>query len=77
MEAESRMGLNSVNAGSEATIASLEGDAGMVARLQELGFIPGESVRVRLKLLFGGPLVVEIRGSSIALRQEEASCVRV
>jgi ferrous iron transport protein A len=56
-------------------IRELVGDAVLVERLQELGFIRGESVTVRGRALFGEPFIVEIRGTSVALRKREAQCI--
>ncbi len=60
-----------------ARITGLEGDAVLVARLREIGFIRGEEVRVRGRAPFGDPLIVEIRGTVIALRWEEAACIKI
>ena len=64
-------------AGFEYTITSLEGDAFCVSRLQELGFIRGEKVLFKSKIIFGEPYIVEVRGTQIALRKSEAECIRV
>ncbi len=46
--------------------------------LAEIGFLPGESVRVIARGAPGGdPLVVRIGDSTFALRKAEAACVRV
>ncbi len=46
--------------------------------LAEIGFLPGESVRVIARGAPGGdPLVVRIGDSTFALRRAEAACVRV
>jgi ferrous iron transport protein A len=59
----------------EATILDLQGDAVVLGRLREIGFIRGEHVRVWGRAPFGEPILVEIRGTSVALRKEEAQCV--
>lgn len=61
----------------EGVIRDLEGDAVVLARLRELGFIRGERVRVRGRAPFGEPILVEIRGTTVALRRREAECVRL
>lgn len=61
----------------ESPITSLVGDAVMVSRLRELGFIRGELVRVVGRALFGEPILVELRGATVALRKREAECVRI
>ena len=46
--------------------------------LTEIGFLPGESVRVTARGLWrDGPLVVRIGDSTFALRRAEAACVEV
>jgi ferrous iron transport protein A len=61
----------------EGNISKLEGDAVVVARLRELGFITGELVRVAGRAPFGEPILVEIRGATIALRKAEATCIHL
>ncbi len=46
--------------------------------LQELGFMPGESVRILARGVPGGdPLVVRVGVSTFALRRAEAACVHI
>jgi ferrous iron transport protein A len=46
--------------------------------LEEIGFIPGESVRVMARGIPGGdPLSVRVGASTFALRRAEASCVHI
>ncbi|MBS7456209.1 FeoA family protein [Coralloluteibacterium stylophorae] len=53
------------------------GDA-IARRLRELGFVPGEAVRVVAVAPFGGdPIVVSIGTTRFALRRAEAARVRV
>jgi ferrous iron transport protein A len=49
----------------------------VAARLAELGFLPGERVRIVARAAFGGPLAVRVGTGTFALRREEAACVRV
>jgi ferrous iron transport protein A len=60
---------------SERTITGLRGEKVLVARLMELGFVRGETVRFLGCAPFGEPFLVEIRGATVALRKEEAECV--
>jgi ferrous iron transport protein A len=46
-------------------------------RLAELGFLPGERVRLIARLPLGGPLAVRVGTGTFALRREEAACVRI
>jgi len=61
--------------GQPATIASV-GEP-LAANLAELGFLPGESLRVLARAGLGGPLAVRVGSSVYALRREEAVQVRV
>jgi len=49
----------------------------VAARLAELGFLPGERVRVVARAALGGPLAIRVGTGTFALRREEAACVRV
>jgi ferrous iron transport protein A len=50
----------------------------LLARLRDLGFIPGARCEVVARMWFGGdPLAVRIGGSTFALRRAEAAVVRV
>jgi ferrous iron transport protein A len=67
--------LNDLPAETEAPIRDLTGDVVVTARLRELGFIRGEPVRIAGRAPFGEPILVEIRGTTVALRKSEAQCV--
>ncbi len=55
-----------------------EGQPEWRMRLEEIGFLPGEPVRVIAQGAPGGdPLVVRIADSTFALRRAEAACVQV
>lgn len=60
----------------EKTLLDLKGDPSLVERLTELGFVPGEKIRFLHQIVGKGPIVVEVRGVSIALREEEAKCLK-
>ena len=46
-------------------------------RLLEIGFTPGQEVTVIAKSPFKDPLAVSVRGTIIALRSSEASCIKI
>jgi ferrous iron transport protein A len=56
-----------------------DADASTIARrLGELGFVPGAQFEVVAVMWLGGdPMAVRVGGSTFALRQQEASQVRV
>ncbi|MEO8063678.1 MAG: FeoA family protein [Pseudomonadota bacterium] len=50
----------------------------ILARLRDLGFIPGARCEVIARMWFGGdPVAVRIGGSTFALRRVEAAAVRI
>ena len=58
--------------------ADSEAPAGVGRRLAELGFLPGEAVRIVARgLLSGAPMAVRIGTGTFALRLFEAACIRV
>ncbi len=58
--------------------ADSEAPAGVGRRLAELGFLPGEAVRIVARgLLSGAPIAVRIGTGTFALRLFEAACIRV
>lgn len=61
------MNLSELEEGATAKIVSIGG--GHVARqqLRELGLYPGDAVRLVRHAAFGGPLLVECRGTQIAI----------
>jgi Fe2+ transport system protein FeoA len=46
-------------------------------RLLEIGFTPGQEVTIVAKSPFKDPLAVSIRGTIIALRKNEAECIKI
>lgn len=63
--------------GQMAMIRGLTGHPTLRARLQELGFTPGANVRLIARAAFGGALAFQVRGSTIALRRADATCVEI
>jgi len=45
--------------------------------LIELGFTPGQSIELIGKSFFKDPIAFSIRGTVIAVRKNEASCIKV
>lgn len=59
-------------------VAAIDHSAGLRQRLIELGFVAGTVVEVVSAAPFGGdPMVVDVRGTLLALRREEAARVYV
>jgi ferrous iron transport protein A len=60
------------------SMADSRAPAEMGRRLSELGFLPGEQVRIVARGLFSkSPLAVRVGTSTFALRLFEAACIRV
>ena len=73
--------LDSLKAGQSATVIHLaphaqQGGVDVQRRLLELGFVPGERIRV-LKRVLGGTLAVKVGQSTFALRRFEAALVSI
>lgn len=59
-------------------VDSLDGNDPIARRIEDLGFVAGEPVRVIARGLLGGnPLVVQVGYTRFALRREEARRVQV
>jgi ferrous iron transport protein A len=74
--------LDALKAGQSGTVIHLapNGSADGVdvpRRLMELGFVPGERIRMLKRGLPGGPLAVKVGQSTFALRRFEAALVSV
>lgn len=73
--AELGVGQSAIVVGTE-TGTSTDSDV-MSRRLAEIGFLPGERVRVLRRVPGGEPMAVRIGSSTFALRRHEAACVQV
>jgi ferrous iron transport protein A len=78
--------LESLKAGQSATVVHLapsahgaDGAAGadVSRRLMELGFVPGERIRMLKRGLPGGPVAVKVGQSTFALRRFEAALISI
>jgi ferrous iron transport protein A len=74
--------LDALKAGQSGTVIHLapsgNGDGVDVPRrLMELGFVPGERIRMLKRGLPGGPLAVKVGQSTFALRRFEAALVSI
>lgn len=68
--------LNKVSNNDNVRIHSIDSGCGAKKRLTELGFVRNEYVRILNKSLFG-PLVVDLKGSRIAIGYGEAKKILV
>lgn len=63
--------------GTSWVLKSIEGPALLVERLYEIGFLPGETIHLHGRTALGGPWLVEVRGTTVALRENEVQCLQV
>ena len=77
IEAKSLVDLAFGEAATVVDVDARKAGQGIARRLAEIGFLPGESIRVLARVPGGEPLAVRIGGSTFALRRHEASCIRV
>ena len=70
--------LGQLSKGQGGYICHIEGPEATVRRLLELGMVEEAFVEIVHEAPFGGdPVAVRVRGGLLALRRQEASCVRV
>jgi ferrous iron transport protein A len=76
--------LDALKAGQSATVIHLapstraaNDGADVSRRLMELGFVPGERIRMLKRGLPGGPLAVKVGQSTFALRRFEAALISI
>ncbi|MDB5747287.1 MAG: ferrous iron transporter [Massilia sp.] len=73
--------LDTLKVGQSATVIHLAPTAqdgvDLPRRLMELGFVPGERIRMLMRGLPGGPVAVKIGESTFALRKFEAALVSI
>lgn len=71
------MNLSTISTGEEVVISHIEGSGSFRARLSEMGFVTGKSVKKLFSSPVGNPIVFELMGSQIALRKSEAAKIQV
>lgn len=59
--------LSDLKPGQEGLIVSLEGGHGMQYRLRNLGLVEGNTIRKLSALALGGPIVVKVNRTQIAI----------
>ena len=73
--------LDTLKVGQNATVIHLaptaQGGVDVPRRLMELGFVPGERIRMLKRGLPGGPVAVKVGESTFALRKFEAALVSI
>jgi Fe2+ transport system protein FeoA len=69
--------LSSLEPGERASVCRVVDGAALRARLTDLGFVRDTPISVVRRAPLGDPLELEIRGTRLCLRNEEAYAVRV
>lgn len=77
--------LDALQAGQSATVICLapnalggqDGGVDVSRRLMELGFVPGERIRMLKRGMPGSPLAVKVGQSTFALRRFEAALISI
>lgn len=77
MSESSTPSLLTIGLGIDFFVEDLQGPGDVVERLEELGFAKGEGGELLQQLPSGGATIVRIANRSVALRTEEAECVKV
>ncbi|MCL6514257.1 MAG: ferrous iron transport protein A [Alicyclobacillus sp.] len=60
-----------------ARVASVEGHPAFRQRMLALGITPGSPVTVLRAMPLGGPMEIEVRGTRLAIRRDDAAGIRV
>lgn len=71
------MRLANARYGTQVRIISYNGGEGIERKLRQLGLNPGELVYVRRQAPFGGPILVEVNGRTIAVGRGIAGKITV
>ncbi len=69
--------LSMMKPGDAGEIVEILGDGELRQRLLDIGFLPGRIVKIIRFAPLGDPVEVEILGTSISLRGNEAALIRV
>ncbi len=71
------MNLLEINNGKWARVEGISGGIGMERRLAQLGFLPGNKLRIIRSAPFHGPLLIEVEGREIVLGRGVAARIHV
>lgn len=63
--------------GEKVKIKTIDSSHPSSRRILEIGFTPGEEIELINSSIFNDPMAFSIRGTLIALRKNEASCIKV
>ena len=63
--------------GEKVVIKNIDSSHPSSRRILEIGFTPGQEIELINSSVFDDPLAFSIRGTLIALRRNEADCIKV
>ena len=69
--------IDKLKVGSKGTIVKVVGNTPLNRRLSALGCIPGTLLHVTGQAPLGDPIVIQFRGTSMAIRRKDASAIYV
>ena len=69
--------LASLSPGTKAKVHSLASSNASMARLRELGILPGTRIQLLRVAPLGDPIEISVRGSLLSLRKQEAELIDV
>ena len=71
------MKLSELNVHGKGKIIEIKGNIKYITKLKNLGISIGETVELKRKSFFNGPIEIEVNGILVALRKENASLIEV
>ena len=66
-----------LNLGETGVISEIDENHPSSRRVLEFGFTPGQEIVLLNKSIFNDPLAFAVRGTLIAIRKEEADCIKI
>lgn len=70
-------GLHCIRPGAVAEVTRIDTEPALRRRLQDFGMVPGTKVRCRYRCPWGDLTALELRGSVLAIRNEDLKKIRV
>lgn len=71
------MSILNLNVGEKAIIENIFGEEKLVKRLKCLGCIQGTEVILKNLAPFGDPIIIQLRGFSLAIRKKDAEKIYI
>lgn len=71
------MDITQLKAGMSGIISQIVGGDDLSIQLEEMGFVPGSEISVVSRGPFAGPVALAVRGTTFALRRNEASRIKI